>query len=61
MEAVIAKIKDKVTQTESDLVIEREASDKLRAQLSEASSSSIKKFLGSNSFKYSSLSVNSTN
>jgi hypothetical protein len=52
MEAALAKMKDNVTQTESDLAVERKASDKLRAQHSEASSSSVKRFLGSNFFKY---------
>jgi hypothetical protein len=52
MEAALAKMKDKVTQTESDLAVEREASDKLRAQLLEVSSSSVKRFLSNNSFKY---------
>jgi hypothetical protein len=45
-------MKNKVTQIEGDLIIEREASEKLKMQLSEASSSSVKRFLGSNSFKY---------
>jgi hypothetical protein len=52
MEAALAKMKNKVTQTKSDLAVERETSDMLRAQLSEASSSSVNRFLGSNSFKY---------
>jgi hypothetical protein len=34
MEAALAKMKNKVTQTKSDLVVERETSDMLRAQLS---------------------------
>jgi hypothetical protein len=52
MESALTKMKDKVTQTESNLAVERETSDNLRAQLSEASSNLVKRILGNNSFKY---------
>jgi hypothetical protein len=52
VDASLAKIRGKVAQTESDLATEREASERMKVQLSKTSSSSVKKFLGSNSFKY---------
>jgi hypothetical protein len=52
MEAALAKMKDKVIQIENDLAIKRKVSDKLKSELLEASSSSVKRFMGSNSFKY---------
>jgi hypothetical protein len=48
----LADIRGKVAQAVSDLIAEREASERLKVQLSETFSSSVKSFLGSNFFKY---------
>jgi hypothetical protein len=45
-------VKVKLAQVERNLAAEKEVSEGLKVQLSKTSSNSIKRFLGSNSFKY---------